>query len=70
MNIKRNQIREDFEKGPTYPFTCYAFEKDGPLLLRGDLSFEEIRYLAYEEIRHKGHLNDYVIYIGFIQSLP
>jgi hypothetical protein len=56
-------IREDFRNGPIYPFTCYEPEKGSPFVLHGDVSLEELRYRAYEELRTKNHLNEYVSYI-------
>ncbi|XP_020088207.1 zinc finger CCCH domain-containing protein 46 [Ananas comosus] len=48
----KRQIAEDFKnEAPIWKLTCYSHGKNGPCDILGDISFEELRAVAYEDAR-------------------
>ncbi|XP_072973772.1 zinc finger CCCH domain-containing protein 46 [Typha angustifolia] len=48
----KRQIAEDYKnEAPLWKLTCYGHRKSGPCDIVGDVSFEELRALAYEDAR-------------------
>ncbi|KAL1814097.1 hypothetical protein ACET3Z_024162 [Daucus carota] len=48
----KRQMKEDFEKEkPLWNLTCYGHVKNGPCDILGDISYEELRALAYEDAK-------------------
>ncbi|KAL8148559.1 hypothetical protein AgCh_005793 [Apium graveolens] len=48
----KRQMKEDFEKEkPLWNLTCYGHVKNGPCDIVGDISYEELRALAYEDAK-------------------
>lgn len=48
----KRQIAEDFKnEAPLWKLTCYGHRKNGPCDIDGDISFEELRAVAYEDAR-------------------
>ncbi|XP_022850825.1 zinc finger CCCH domain-containing protein 46 isoform X2 [Olea europaea var. sylvestris] len=48
----KRQIIEDFEnERPLWKLTCYGHNKNGPCDIVGDISYEELRALAYDEAK-------------------
>ncbi|XP_015571904.1 zinc finger CCCH domain-containing protein 16 isoform X2 [Ricinus communis] len=49
----KRQIAEDFQnEKPLWKLTCYGHSKNGPCDIGGDVSYEELRALAYDEAKH------------------
>jgi hypothetical protein len=55
----RTSIIQDLQTLPIWPFTCYSYDKNTPLLITGDVSPEELRYIAYDQVKKTGNLNQY-----------
>ncbi|KAL2458173.1 Zinc finger CCCH domain-containing protein 16 [Forsythia ovata] len=48
----KRQMIEDFEnERPQWKLTCYGHNKNGPCDIVGDISYEELRKLAYDEAK-------------------
>ncbi|CAI9765995.1 unnamed protein product [Fraxinus pennsylvanica] len=48
----KRQMIEDFEnERPLWKLTCYGHNKNGPCDIVGDISYEELRALAYDEAK-------------------
>lgn len=48
----KRQMKEDFDKEkPLWNLTCYGHVRNGPCDIVGDISYEELRALAYEDAK-------------------
>nr|XP_043625093.1 zinc finger CCCH domain-containing protein 16-like [Erigeron canadensis] len=47
----KRQIAEDLNEKPVWKLTCYGHSRNGPCDIVGDISYEELRAVVYDEVK-------------------